>query len=123
MRSITSLTAQQHQLQEWARQIQECKNRPVGMTVKEWCSQQGISKANYYYRLRRLRQTCLDISPKDDTIRQVVPVSRAIPATVIPESTSRQGVTLNKNGVEIQVSSETDMQLLSKVLQVIAYAE
>ena len=66
----------------------------------------------------------LDISPKDDTIRQVVPVSRAIPpATVIPESTSRQGVTLNKNGVEIQVSSETDMQLLSKVLQVIAYAE
>ena len=30
--------------------------RPAGMNIETWCSQNGISKANYYYRLRRVRE-------------------------------------------------------------------
>lgn len=66
MKSQTSLVAQQVRLSEWAEQIRECQNRPQGMKVDEWCAQQGITKANYYWRLRRVREAFLetkDISP------------------------------------------------------------
>ena len=60
MKSQTSLVAQQVRLSEWAEQIRECQNRPKGMKVDEWCSQQGITKANYYWRLRRVREAFLE---------------------------------------------------------------
>ena len=59
MDSITTMTARQCRLQEWTEQIKSCKNRPQGTSVEEWCSLQGITKANYYYRLRRVRMACL----------------------------------------------------------------
>lgn len=59
MGSITTMTARQCRLQEWTEQIKSCKNRPQGTSVEEWCSLQGITKANYYYRLRRVRMACL----------------------------------------------------------------
>lgn len=55
-----SLVAQQVWLMHWAEQIRECQNRPEGMDVSTWCAQNNISKANYYYRLKRVRQMCLD---------------------------------------------------------------
>jgi len=30
------------------------------MDVETWCTQNNLTKANYYYRLRRVRQICLD---------------------------------------------------------------
>ena len=40
--------------------MRDCKNRPRGMDVETWCAQNNITKANYYYRLRRVRKACLD---------------------------------------------------------------
>ena len=55
MSSQTSLVAEQVRLQQWAAQIQDCKNRPADMKVETWCSEHGITKANYYYRLKRVQ--------------------------------------------------------------------
>ena len=30
------------------------------MKVETWCSQNGITKANYYYRLRRVREAYIE---------------------------------------------------------------
>ena len=59
MAEQTSLVAQQVRLMHWAEQIRECQNRPEGMDVSTWCEQNNITKANYYYRLKRVRQMCL----------------------------------------------------------------
>ena len=59
MATQTSLVAQQVRLRQWAEQIRECQNRPEGMDVQTWCTQNNITKANYYYRLRRVREACL----------------------------------------------------------------
>ena len=59
MSSQTSLVAKQCRLQTWALQIQECQNRPKDMSVDDWCLQHNITKTNYYYRLRRVREACL----------------------------------------------------------------
>ena len=59
MKSQTSLIASQCRLQQWAKQIRDCQNRPADMQVSEWCEMNGITTANYYYRLRRVREACI----------------------------------------------------------------
>ena len=60
MATQTSLIAQQVRLHQWAEQIRECQSRPKGMDVETWCTQNDLTKANYYYRLRRVREACLE---------------------------------------------------------------
>ena len=55
MSSETTVVAARYRLQEWAAQIRDCQNRPEGMSVSDWCSSHGITKPNYYYRLRQVR--------------------------------------------------------------------
>ena len=45
---------QEYQLQQWSVMLRERKES--GLSVKEWCLEQGISEHSYYHRLRRLRQ-------------------------------------------------------------------
>lgn len=54
MATQTSLVAQQVRIRQWAEQIRNCQNRPKGMDVETWCTQNNLTKANYYYRLRRV---------------------------------------------------------------------
>ena len=75
MSSRTSLVAEQVRLQQWAAQIQECKNRPADMKVETWCSEHGITKANYYYRLSRVRKACLEVcNPRPDFVELPMPL-------------------------------------------------
>ena len=61
MKSQTSLVASQVRLQHWAEQIKDCQNRPKDMDVKTWCDRNGLTKANYYYRVRKVREACLSV--------------------------------------------------------------
>ena len=69
MNSQTNIVAEQTRLSQWANDIRDCRNRPAGMKIEEWCSIHGLSKSNYYYyRLRRVRKACLDaIRPEEQT--------------------------------------------------------
>ena len=60
MATQTSLIAQQVRIRQWAEQIRECQSRPKGMDIETWCAQNDLTKANYYYRLRRVREACLE---------------------------------------------------------------
>ena len=66
MATQTSLVAGQIRLRQWAEQIRDCQNRPEGMDVETWCSQNHITKSNYYYRLRRVHKACLDQIPETE---------------------------------------------------------
>ena len=59
MNSHTSLVAQQTRLSEWAEMVRNCQNRPQGMKIEEWCQQHDITKASYYWRLRKVREAFL----------------------------------------------------------------
>ena len=37
MKSQTALVARSCRLNEWIQMIHDCKNRPAGMSVDEWC--------------------------------------------------------------------------------------
>ena len=42
--------------------IQDCQNRPIGVTVSEWCQEHSITTSNYYYRMAQVRNPYNDSS-------------------------------------------------------------
>ena len=124
MSSVTTAVAVQCRLQEWAAQIRECQNRPAGMSVVDWCASHGITKANYYYRLRRIRQAYLENLPPEAPVQQIVPVN----ACLLQQETQsgsgiQQGLSVSVNGFSIHVTESTPMPLLAAVLKVVRDAQ
>ena len=124
MNSATTAMAVQYRLQEWAEQIRECQNRPAGMSVIDWCASHGITKANYYYRLRRVRQVCLENLPPETPAQQIVPVNTCILQQKTQSGSGiQQGLSVSVNGFSIHVTESTPMPLLAAVLEVVRDAE
>ena len=122
MSSATTAVAVQYRLQEWAAQIRECQNRPAGMSIVDWCAGHGITKANYYYRLRRVRQACLENLPPEAPAQQIVPVNTCLLQRET-QSGSTQGLSVSVNGFSIHVTESTPMPLLAAVLGVVRDAK
>ena len=40
----------------WKQVVQQCQERPAGMTQKEWLAQNEIPEARFYYWLRKVRK-------------------------------------------------------------------
>lgn len=122
MNSATSMVATQYRLQEWTEQIKACQNRPDGMKITDWCALNGITKANYYYRLRKVREACLESMPREILGASIVPV----PAEILnpkPDPITRAGLDISANGFSIHVTETTSLDLLASILQVIAHAQ
>ena len=125
MSSQTSLVAKNYRLQQWAAQVQDCQNRPEGMLVEDWCRQNNITKANYYYRLKCVRQACLDVMPDLPTGFVELPVPHdALP---VPKSTSGapsvSAVIHTRNGLSIELYDSASTDFIQKLLGVAACAE
>lgn len=87
MKSQTSQVARSCRIREWASMVQECRNRPNGMSVDEWCQANNITKANYYYRFAQVRKACLDSIPSNAVKHAIIPVPTELMHTE-PESTA-----------------------------------
>lgn len=122
MNSTTSLAAKQYRLNQWAEQIRDCQNRPEGMAVTEWCSLHGITKANYYYRLRQVRKACLETIPEEQLSQSIVPVPQEI---MVPAAEAHPAslVDISVNGFCVHVTENTSSELLTRVLKVAAHVE
>lgn len=121
MGSQTSLVAKQCRIQSWAMQIKECQNRPEHMTVDEWCLQNNITKANYYYRLKCVRQACLD-SLESTSAFVELPAPEIKPEN---ESTTLAGVTAvirGANGLCIELHENASADFLKKLIGACTYA-
>ena len=119
MNSSTAMIAAQYRLKEWAEQIKACNSRPKGMTVDDWCTNYGISKANYYYRLKRVRAAYLE-SSTDNTQAAIIPLQLTVPQ---PDPKSSSTLAISANGFSVHVDESTPMDLLSRVLKVVADAQ
>jgi hypothetical protein len=124
MSSETALMAEQCRLQEWAAQIRDCQSRPSGMSVVEWCAGHGITKADYYYRLRRVRKACLETIQTKMPAQQAVPVRPGLLQHQEQEDGNPQpGLDISIKGFSIHVTGATSMPLLAEVLRAVQHAE
>ena len=120
MSSETTMMAEQHRLQEWAAQIRECQNRPTGMSVVDWCACHGITKTNYYYRLRRVRKACLEDLQEKHPQQSIIPVkAELIQQLSSKNSLGQAGTDISMKGFSVHVAETTPMPLLAEVLRVI----
>ena len=123
MSSETTMAAERYRLQEWAAQIRECQNRPEGMSVVTWCACHGITKSNYYYRLRRVREACLENLQEKQPAQAVIPVQPELMQQLNSNDCLKQGgVEISIKGFSIRVTEPTSMPLLAAVLQVMQNA-
>ena len=44
--------------EEWRQRIERCQNS--GMSVKDWCEENGIKVGAYYFQLRKLRESVIE---------------------------------------------------------------
>lgn len=96
MKSQTLQVARNCRIQEWTAMVRECQNRPIGMSVVEWCQANDITKANYYYRFVQVRKACLDTIPIDTADHAVV----LVPMEVMQAEPESQVINSNSSLTE-----------------------
>jgi hypothetical protein len=129
MATQTSLIAQQTRIQEWAEQIRDCRSRPKGMDVETWCAQNNLTKANYYYRLRRVRKVYLE--QFQETSPEFIEISNPKPQIPEAEKLSSSASTgaipviklTNPQGFSAEIFSNIPAELLQFFIKVFSHAE
>ena len=98
-------------LQEWNKQIEEQKSS--GMSIQEWCKQNGINPKTYYYHLHKVREEFLKsgkaekAQAKKETERAIVPILAA---------PSGGNITIEKNGLRITLPENISADILIAVV-------
>lgn len=93
------------------------------MKVETWCSEHGITKANYYYRLRRVRKACLEAcNPEPAFVELPVPTSETISSAdscgVKPAAVLR-----NSRELALEIYNHTSADIIRSILEMLAHAE
>lgn len=123
MNTQTSLVAEQVRLNQWAEQIKACQSRPAGMKIETWCADNGITKANYYYRLRRVREACLAVCESSEM--SFVEVPKLEPT--VPDTTAAgnncAAVLHIPNGMSVEIFNGASSELIKNVMGALGYAQ
>ena len=125
MSSQTSLVAKNYRLQQWAAQVQDCQNRPEEMLVDDWCRQNNITKATYYYGLKCVRQACLDSLPESATsfVELPPPIAQPAASAITSGATEASAIIRAKDGISIELYDSASSDFIQKILGVLARAE
>ena len=129
MATQTSLIAQQTRIQEWEEQNRDCHSRPKGMDVETWCAQNNLTKANYYYRLRRVREVYLE--QFQETSPEFIEIPNPKPQIPEEEKLSSSDSTgaipviklTNPQGFSAEIFSNIPAELLQLFIKVFSHAE
>lgn len=101
--------------------IQECNQRPVGMSVSEWCQANSITKANYYYRMTQVRKARFDAMPDGVIEQKIVPVPANVIFSKNPVNKKDEPlcedtfIEVVSHGVTLQITEQTSDLLIAKV--------
>ena len=56
MKSKSATLSRQLRYQRWAEEIKSCENRPIGMSVAQWCRDNNIKEPTYYTHLHKVKE-------------------------------------------------------------------
>ena len=121
LKSHTSLVAQQTRLSEWADMVRDCKNRPQGMKIDEWCQLHDITKASYYWRLRKVREAYLKTADHTQTFVEV-PSSAIQPVNMAAEY-KIIALIRGRNNLTLEITEQASDSFLKTLLGVLGNAQ
>lgn len=116
-------------LANWKTIVDECNNRPEGVSVKQWLAENNINEKTYYYWLRRVRrevysqmQQALPIAPKTEAPTVTfaeIPIPDASKTEEVP---FKADVVIRTGSFVIGIANSVSESLLSKILGGIGHA-
>ena len=117
--------------QYWKNIINQCLQRPEGMTVKQWLDENSICEQTYYHWLKRIRQETYELATTSSntacvkTMRSEVAFAEVpLPGMnpVAPDGNGfRPDITIQTGSVLIGVSNTASDSLFGKLFKVIVY--
>ena len=114
------LVAREKQLEGWALISQECKNS--GLKTKDWLAQNNISKDQYYYWLRIVRENAyIESKNKAAQINQVVRIECEDVNT--SQNISTDMITINHEQLNISIPVTADVNTIRTIMEVAVHAK
>ena len=113
--------AQKLRLQQWANQIEECEQS--GLSVQQWCEENGLGYKNYFYRKRRVREELLETMGSERALmkssscesRSEVPVF--VPLSALPAGNTCTAATVRIGAYTAEISNGADTETIECVLR------
>ena len=121
MKSHTSLVAQQTRLGEWAELVRDCQNRPQEMKIDEQCRLHDITKASYYWRLRKVQKVYL--AAADNPQAFVKAPSSAIHSENMAQEYKIAAVIKNGNHFTLEITDYASPAFTKTLLRVMMDAQ
>ena len=120
---MNKLTVAGHEarLSLWLERIRACKSS--GLSVKEWCKQNGLTDKNYYYWMRKIKREAFETLQEQASVEEIPFQEKTVFSKIsLPvsytESTGTAAI-LHINGIRIEIqngaSANTIHALLSTV--------
>ncbi len=111
-------------LRDWSMMVKQCQES--GLTVSEWCIQNNLKPACYYYRLSQVRKAVLNHSclvPGDDQ-EQAMPTLVKVDVTSaeqqqmpVSEASAERVFRLRYNRAVLDIPVGTDAEAIAEVLK------
>ena len=112
----TRLATTNIRIQQWAAVFKA--KAESGLTVDEYCDQNGISRNAYYYWLRKAKAAALEHT-RTAFVELEVAQTETSPQTKTPVSFFVPRLTIEKKGFVIGVDSAASKELLTLVLEAV----
>ena len=116
----TQLVATQMRHRSWMEDY--ARQQESGLTVRQWCQENGILPKTFYYRLRVLREEACGLMNADSNKTAV----RAEPEFVrvgLPKTAgASSGIRIKLDSAEISISPDASNEHVRMVLEAIAHA-
>ena len=98
---------QQVRLENWAAEVESCA--ASGLTVQQWCRENGMSPKTYYYHLRKVRESIIESEPV------IVPLNNKI--------VSSEKIEISDGEINIALPANMNIKALSAVIRVLKNAQ
>lgn len=116
---MDKLTVASHEakLALWTERIRECK--ASGLTVKEWCRQNGLGDKSYYYWMRKIKKEAFEVLQEQPVLPTPVMQEQAVFSEIrLPQQTISEGTAaiLHIKEVRIEIQNGACAQTIQSLL-------
>lgn len=112
----TQKITKQIRLSRWGETVKE--RIAKGQSIKEFCRETGIRTSTYYYRQRKVREmACGEVAKAQNQEARLVPRGWTELVEAEDNKGSGNSLTIEINGYRVKVNTETDQELIAKVLR------
>ena len=127
---------QEVRLESWAKIVRSCSARPSGVTQKEWLEENGITRDQYYYWQRKLKDACLESLQEEQVSFVELPVEASrgctnkpvtkkatIKSTTLTPENNVVAATLKIAGANIDIYDNASPQFIRNFVEAFMYVK